>query len=259
MVRPHRLAAFFSCFAVACSASHAPENPVDDVLGVALPLGWAANLAMAAFEGQAIDCVELVEACAGDACLEDIQVRIDASCPLPLLDGAQGSIGVDGVVLEPGLAFLSFDFREVDVGGQQILRDRVWGTLVDFDSEGVEVSWASEWLDWEDDGIGIDQNAWTAQVERVGEDANPLEDPIVCSGASQLAWAGIGGEVVQVALGDATFVPDCGWNPVSGSASWSEAGTLSLGLQQLSFHPACDGSASTIGLYWGDLELSLVR
>ena len=239
-----------------------PDHPVDDVLGVSLPLGWAANLAVTAVQGNAPTCVELAEGCRGAHCLTNLRIHIDETCPLPLLDGAEGSIEVTGLRLLEGSALLRFDFRDVRIGSQQLMADQM-RSYVFYEEDGVQAVWAWSWIGLSNEEISVNGNGWVVDVEREDGLADPAAAEIVVNGFENFAAirsrdAGET-ELYDVDIIDAVFVPECGRNPVDGSATWGEIGTRSLALDLLDFHPTCDGQADAIGLHWGDLALELVR
>jgi hypothetical protein len=244
-------------------ASNAPGNPIDDVIAVSVSVGWAANVALAAHAGQDLDCTSIADHCAGIGCLEEVTIEIDDACPLPLLNGGSGSISVWGTWLDEDQGLLHFDFSDARADGRQLIRDTLLGTLATQHDKGVTLLWAWQGVSLDEDEIATDQHLWAVEVERVGEGADPWTDSIRVDGISQLTAVGLGdehsGQVVQVAVEEAIFAPECGLNPISGGAVWHEVGSEAVALQLVSFHDRCDGLADTGGLYWGGLELELVR
>ena len=244
-------------------ASNAPPNPVDDVVGVSVPMGWAANLALAAHAGQALECTSISDHCADAGCLEEVTIEVGDACPLPLLDGGDGTVSVWGTWMDEDQALLHFDFSDARADGRPLIRDLLFGTLATQHADGVTLLWAWQGVSLDDAEIGTDQSLWGVEVERAGDEADPWNDAVRVNGVSQLTGVDLGDEfssqVVQVALEEALFVPDCGLNPVSGEGVWQEVGTEAVAIQLLRFHERCDGLADTGGLYWGGLELELVR
>ncbi len=244
-------------------AANSPANPVDDIVGVSVPLGWAANLALAAHSGQDLDCTSIVDHCEGFACLERVLIEIGDACPLPLLEGGEGSISVWGTWLDDDLALLNFDFSDARAGGRSLIRDRLLGAVASQSEHWVDLQWAWQGVDVDDLGLETEQSLWSVSVERVAQGAEPQSDILHLSGLSQLADVQLGPDrelgAAQVSLAAAVFSPECGLNPISGEAAWHQFGTDEIGLQVVSFHSECDGLADTAGLYWGGLELELVR
>jgi hypothetical protein len=244
-------------------AANSPSNPVDDVIGVSVPLGWAANLALAVHAGQPLGCTSIADHCEGFGCLEEVTIEIDALCPLPLLDGGEGSISVWGTWLDDDQALLHFDFSEASAAGRPLIRDHLFATLATQSDDAVTVLWAWQGVTLDADGVGADQNLWAVEVARAGDGADPLADTVTVDGLSQVAGIflddGDDVGIVQVSVGAAVFSPECGLNPTSGEAAWQEVGTGALALQLLQFHSDCDGLADTGGILWGGLELELVR
>ena len=244
-------------------ASNAPPNPVDDIVGASVPMAWAANLALAAHAGQELDCVSIEDQCGEVGCLEEVTIDVGDECPLPLLDGGEGTIHVWGTWVDEDEALLHFDFRSVLADGRPLIRDLMFGVLATQHTRGVTLLWAWQGISLAEAEVGTDQSLWSVEVERVEDQADPWSDEIRIDGLSQLSGIDVGeelsGQVVQVALEGALFTPECGLNPLSGGAVWQEVGTEAVAMQVLSFHERCDGLADTGGLYWGELELEFVR
>ena len=265
----HLVGLLFLAFLSGCGflerfdASNAPPNPVDDIVGLSVPMGWAANLALAAHAGQELECASISDHCGEAGCLEEVTLEVSDECPLPILDGGEGTVAVWGTWLDEDRALLHFDFSDARADGQALIRDRVVGALATQHSRGVTVLWAWQGFSLDAAEVGSDQNLWAVEVERDGEDADPWNDTFRIDGLSQVTGLDLGDDfsrkVIQVALEGARFVPDCGLNPVSGNAVWHQVGQEAVALQVLSFHERCDGLAETGGVYWGELELQLVR
>ena len=244
-------------------ASNAPPNPVDDIVGLSVPMGWAANLALAAHAGQALECTSILDHCAEKGCLEEVIIEINDACPLPILDGGEGTISVWGTWLDDDRALLHFDFSDARADGRPLIRDLLFGALATQHTDGVTLLWAWQGVSLDEAEVGTEQSLWGVEVEREGEEADPWTDAIRVNGISQITGVDLGddfsGQLVQVALEEALFVPECGLNPISGEGAWHQLGTEAVALQVLSFHERCDGLADTGGLYWGEIELQLVR
>ena len=81
--------------------------PAEQVIGTALPLGFAAAVAMAAASGSQIAGVDVDSAFTAFPCTRQVTIHVGDSCPLPLNDGATGAIIIVGTlaVPNPGDAF----------------------------------------------------------------------------------------------------------------------------------------------------------
>ncbi len=234
-------------------------RPVEQGLAVAAPIGHAAALAMAAFDGQPSPCAEFSTNCADPPCGGVVDLIVDQRCPLPLAPGAEGRILVTGAMTSEQNGLFTAVFGDVDVSGERLLVERVHAFLVtrfemdraDPDAEDDRLKVIFYDLDIELAGserFELSQSMWLVDVDRGDTPGDPSDDRLTIHGVRQ--GAGRSGDHQafgdQTLLAAATVDAECPLNPVRGFGIIESADSsdfASNGITMLGFHPKCDGLA----------------
>ncbi len=229
---------------VACAT---PDlRPVEDALGAAAPLAFAAAQVVTAWENHAAGAeppcgadVEVVSGEAGEAMT--LSGPVGPDCPIPAVGGASGTLSLAAASPDDGDTWtLTADFSAVSgsrLSGPALLTSTA-------DADGVTVIWAGGDVGLEDDGVTLGESALVTTLDR-GDVADPTDDRATVEGAVQVAVAGDGAASTrQVVFTGVVLDAACGESPVAGDVlvQASDAGdSASLDELKLAFHPACDG------------------
>ncbi len=227
-------------------------GPVEEILGTAVPLAYAATVAMAAMAGNDMPCVAVTMSCASPPCSGSVTVTLDDDCVLPLGSVGNGTIIVSGNWTSDSEAVLTAVYQGVTIGGQDLfVRQGAFAATAEGDT--ITMTYADQDVEvMSSTDASIDQSAYTIQVATNGTLANTTDDVMVINGAREyVATSGIG----DVALTDVEMSGSCSANPTDGAAMIYEVGTSSPATV-LSFHSTCDGEAdvdvTTCLQYLGD-------
>lgn len=211
-------------------------SPVEDILGTAVPLAYAASLAMAAMAGNDIPCVSVTTSCDNPPCQGEVTVALNDSCVLPLGSVGNGYILVTGTWNDTDDANLTAVFQGATIDGQDLMVRQ--GAFAAVMSGGVlTMTYADQ--DVEVTGVNaasISQGAWTAEVDNQGTVLDVSDDVMTIYGARE--YVGTSG-IATVTLTDVVWSPSCFANPTSGEALVLAVGEGSP--SELGFHSACDG------------------
>jgi hypothetical protein len=223
-------------------------QPLEATLGAAVPAAYFAAVSMAALGGRPSPCATVVTPAASGG---DVRVEVSLGPGCPQMFGADelGTTVVTGV-WTPQLATFVMDFTGVSSDGHPLLVEGLASmTVVPTDATHLVVAYGEEDIEVGTTRLpaaGVQQVAWVVDVDTAGTD-EPSDDSISVSGGSQSLFAlggtTSGGDVTQVAVGDAVFNAGCRRNPNSGIAAVQRAGTSGGGWVLFHFHDACDGNA----------------
>lgn len=214
-------------------------GPVEEILGTAVPLAYAATLAMAAMAGNDMPCVAVTMSCATPPCSGSVTVTLDDNCVLPLGSVGNGTIIVSGNWTSDSEAVLTAVYQGVTIGGEDLfVRQGAFAALAEGDTitmtyadQDVQVTSSTD--------ASIAQSAWTVSVATAGTLADTDDDVMVITGAREyVSTSGIG----DVVLTGVEMHASCPANPTDGTAMVYEVGTSSPATV-LSFHSTCDGEA----------------
>ncbi len=227
-------------------------RPIEQGLGVSVPIGHAAALAVAAFDGDPSPCAQLN---AGGV----VNLTVDQDCPIPLLPMARGMITVTGAMTSPTSGLFAAVFTEIDVDGRPLMLERINAFLVTrFSMDRMDPS-------DEDDNLKVifydldlelpsrerfefAQSMWLVDVDRGSTPGVPGDDTMVISGLRQ----GAGKSGAQQAFADQTLLAgafidsECQRNPRRGFGlieSGNSGSFADNGITIVAFTPECDGNA----------------
>ncbi|MBD3241482.1 MAG: hypothetical protein GF331_12910 [Chitinivibrionales bacterium] len=212
-------------------------GPVEEVLGTAVPLAYAATLAMAAMAGSNLPCVAVTASCASPPCSGSVTVSLDEACVLPLGYVGNGTIVVAGNWTSENEATLTAVYQGVAIDGQELfVRQGAFAALASNDTitvtyadQNVEVTSATD--------AEIAQSAWSIAVATNGTLGDTDDDVMLITGLRQYASTS---SVGNIALTAVRMDASCPANPTDGEATIYEVGGGTSPATVLSFHSACD-------------------
>jgi hypothetical protein len=257
-------------------------TPVRNVLKAAMPVGYAANLTMAAMQGVSLPNVNVLRSGSDTStgCFL-VEITVDSAYPLPGDVQAVGIITTAGIIVDNRTAIMSAVFsglnitrgsfvvrdistfpvvadtdiisgkRELDVVYCDVDVNSGSDTLLRIGIDSTQIS--AELVKYRtmksfDSGVTLTENAWIIRVDDSSTLANPADDTYAAWGGGQYVEVFDGKtEIVQLTMIDAAMSPACKYNPASGWAFWQNMGAdrsgPDIGHVFLTFHPACDGKA----------------
>jgi hypothetical protein len=262
-------------------------TPVRNVLKAAMPIGYAANLTMAAMQGASLPNVTVVRSGSDTStgCFL-LTIVVDSAYPLPGDVQAVGIITTAGIIVDNRTAIMTAVFSSLNITrGDFVIRDiSTFPVVSDTDIISgkreldvvycdVDVNAGSDTLLHAgidsgrisaelvkfqtmksfDSGVSLSENAWIIRVDDNNTLANPADDRYAAFGGGQYAEV-FGGkaEIVQLTMINATMSPACKFNPTTGWALWQNMGAdkagPEIGQVLLTFHAACDGKAGVYAL-----------
>ena len=232
-------------------------RPIEQSIGTAVPIAYAATLAMAAFQGEDVPCVTLGSLCTNPPCGGLALLEVSERCPFPIASEAKGTIAVTGSRITEDTGVFSATFGDIDVGGKRLVFKTVELFVVTEFSEdlftehpGVEEGFKVVYLDVDvvanDDMASLEESGWVIDVATRGTPGDPSDDLMLINGVRQ--WAGVGSDPTGAAQTGLTMVvmdARCPLNPVSGYGLMQAVTTdiQLLGDTFLYFHEECDGKA----------------
>jgi hypothetical protein len=274
------LVALSSCNKVSDLLREPDVTQVRNVLKAAMPIGYAANLTMAAMQGAVLPNVTVVRSGTDTStgCFL-VNITVDSTYPLPGNVRAVGIITTAGIIVDNRTAIMTAAFSEINVTrGSFVLGDistfpAVSDTIsgkreLDVVYSDIDVNAGSDTLlhigitqgqiDAElvkyqtmksfDSGVSLSENAWIIRVDDNNTLSNPADDRYTIFGGGQYVEVyDNNAEIVQLTMINAAMSPACKFNPDQGYALWQNMGTdksgPDIGHVFLTFHSACDGSA----------------
>jgi len=284
-----RLSVAAATFAIISSCSGIDDllrepdvTPVRNVLKAAMPVGYAANLTMAAMQGAVMPNVTVLRSGpdTSTGCFL-VNIVVDSAYPLPGNVQAVGIITTAGIIVGSRTAIMTALFSEINVTrGSFVLHDISTFPVVSDSSIitgerelvvvycDIDVNAGSDTLlhagisqgqiDAElvkyqtmesfDSGVSLSENAWIIRVDDNNTLSNPADDRYTIFGGGQYVEVYDGkAEIVQLVMINATMSPACRFNPAQGYAFWQNMGVDTagpdIGQVFLTFHDACDGNA----------------
>jgi hypothetical protein len=257
-------------------------TPVRNVLKAAMPVGYAANLTMAAMQGDTLPNVTVVRSGSDTStgCFL-VNIMVDSAYPLPGDVQAMGIITTAGIVLDNRTAIMSAVFSSLSITrGSIVIRDiSTFPVVVDTDIISGKRELDAVYFDMDinkgsdtllhagitqgqitaeltkyqtmksfDSGVSLSENAWIIRVDDNNTLSNPADDHYSAWGGGQYVEAFEGdAEIVQLTMINATMSPACKLNPTTGWALWQNMGVQKsvpdMGHVFLTFHGTCDGRA----------------
>jgi hypothetical protein len=276
------LLALASCDKIEDLLREPDVTPVRNVLKAAMPVGYAANLTMAAMQGASLPNVTVLRS-GSDSTIGCflLNIVVDSAYPLPGDARATGIITTAGIVVDSRTAIMSAVFsslsftqgsfnirsistfpvvcdsdiisgkRELDVVYFDVDINAGSDTLLSVRMDSGQIS--AELVKYNtmksfDSGVSVSENAWILRVDDNNTLSNPGDDTYSAFGAGQYVEVfDAKAEIVQLTMINATMSPSCTRNPSTGYAFWQNMGTdksgPDIGHVFLTFHPACDGKA----------------
>ena len=224
-------------------------RPIERALGVTVPVGYAATLAMSAMEGHATECVDFS---VGNV----VNITVDEDCPLPIGESPEGIITVTGVMTSEDTGMFAAVFSDVSDGNRQLMLKSVNAFLVtrfsmdrdapEDEDQNLKVIFYDVDVELTTQ-VDVAQSMWLVDVDTGGTPGDPSDDMMVINGIRQGAYAGGGqGGVNQSLLAQATMHADCRRNPISGFGMIESGDSSRLadnGITMLGFTPECNGDA----------------
>ena len=247
-----------------------------------MPVGYAANLTMAAMQGASAPNVNVVRSGSDSTtgCFL-VQITVDNSYPLPGDVQATGFITTAGLVVDNRTAIMSAVFSSLSItrGSFTISNISTFPVVCDtdiisgkreldvvyFDMDVnansdtlLTVRMTPEQITAEcnkyqtmasfDSGVSVSENAWIIRIDDNNTLSDPSDDVYSAYGGGQYVEVSDGdAEVVQLTMINASMSPSCTRNPSTGWAFWQNMGVSGslpeIGHVFLSFHSSCDGNA----------------
>lgn len=257
-------------------------TPVRNVLKAAIPVGYAANLTMAAMQGDSLPNVTVVRSGSDTStgCFL-MNIIVDSTYPLPGNVQAVGIITTAGIIVDNRTAIMTAVFSSLNITqGSFVIRDiSTFPVVCDTDIISgkreldvvywdIDINSGSDTLlhagitqgqiDAElvkfqtmqsfDSGVSLSENAWIIRIDDNNTLANPADDSYAVFGGGQYVEVFEDkAEIIQLTMINAVMSPSCKFNPATGWALWQNLGTAGavpeIGHVLLVFHASCDGRA----------------
>lgn len=260
----------------------APDvTPVRKVLTAAMPLGYAANLTMAALKGAHPPNVTILRngSDTSTGCFL-VRISVDNAFPLPGHVQATGNIITAGFSVDNKTAIMtavftdlnilqgSFSIRDISTfpvvsdsdvitGAKELLvvysdidvnsgSDTLLTTGITQSQKDAEIAKFRK-METFDSGVSITENAWIIRVEDNSTLSDAFDDRYTISGGGQYVEVSDSkSEIVQLTMINASMSPTCKSNPGNGWALWQNLGVnsgIEIGHVFMTFHNTCDGNA----------------
>lgn len=234
----------------------APDpSPAATLIGAAGPIAFAAVNASAAVAGDT-RCAEVVVPCIGEGCTTEVEVRVDAECPLPVAPEAEGRIHVVGSWGADGTGVLAAEFADVVLPEGALRVREISAFTVSVTDNGPLVAFAIEAISFSAGETGepgdtaeagtdvaVEQTGFAVSVDEAGTPGDPADDRYTINGGGQIASTD---GVWQVAVVGALLAPECRENPTDGFATVQDVSVATGGETGWGFHSACDGTAQVL-------------
>ncbi len=253
-------------------------GPIKTIIRTALPLGYAASVAMQAVQGNVPANTTVIGGSCNDyPCLRIVTINISQG-DLPLDFSSYGTISVAGLWSSASLAILTTTFAGMSIGSNTVSISSVALTPVLVSSTGLRVVYNNFQLnkgispgtlsDEQTQGIyltlgtsipaelklSVKMDAWIIEIDNATTPTNFTDDSYRITGGSQhIDLSGFGQEILQLGIINMEMASACNRNPVSGNflmnqISLSDSSTI-IGQAYFRFGSLCDGNASvSLGL-----------
>ncbi len=259
-------------------------EPIASVVKTAVPLGYAASVAMAEVNGIDIANASSSNTCSTYPCLATIVLTVTPETFPVAVEGVQdnGEIIIVGLWNSANDAILTVIFRDLSAGNgflsiqkiSTIPVNRQLGKLrvvyasvdidIDVDSDNTielseeEIQQEYERLSQsipEEPEIGVDMDAWMIEVDQQQTADSLADDKYRILGGGQYFDIAAGSiSTLQLGVAELLFSADCSLNPTSGLAVLQEVEVGSgeratwpkIGQALIEFHPECDGKAKVL-------------
>ena len=255
-------------------------EPIKTALRTAIPLAYAASVAMASVNGSPPPNALVAGTCSSFPCTALVAISVDdRAVPLPFEPYGGGQILVAGLWTSPEAAILTVGFVDLFVGGS-LLRVRDVSTFpAQVAATGLKIVYASidvnvktgptypgdltpEQIDAlflrlsvtpsEDPAANVGLNAWVVDVDDGGTPDDFSDDTYTLTGGGEYVEASSGsGRILQLAMVGAVMAPGCAINPVEGLAVLNDTGASTssvpvLATALIQFEPACTGKVKVL-------------
>jgi hypothetical protein len=219
-----------------------PEvKAVAEVLKIALPIGYAAQIAMAAVNGERVDdniiVVSGITDSAGPAL---ITIPVTVTRPLPI-GSKTGTIVVSGYWSSMDEAVMSMTLTDIGIAIATAMFENIQAFPVFRDSTGVTAVYVKEWVNtgessldtnsvsaseanekkaWGentpeiDSSMSVDLDVWKITVKHKGTPGDPSDDEYGLAGVGQYAGIDDKAHLVQLIMLGAAMKAACRKNPV---------------------------------------------
>ena len=219
-----------------------PEvEAIAEVLKIALPIGYAAQIAMAAVNGDAVDDdIVIMSGISDSAGPALITIPVTATHPFPV-GSKTGTIVVSGYWSSMDEAVLSMALIDIDIALANATFSNMQAFPVFRDSAGITAMYVKEWVNagqssldinsvsaseadekkaWGEDApeidstVSVDQDVWKINVKHRGTPGDPSDDEYGLVGAGQYADISDKAHLVQLIMLGAAMKAACRKNPV---------------------------------------------
>jgi len=221
-------------------------RPIEEALGTAVPIGYAASIAIAALSGHNPPCVTFETPCSDPPCDGGITIDVGEACPLPLLVNARGSAVVTGTWANEDTLFLAAVFGDVSVGERKLVVDRADAFVASREGESWTIAYADEDIAVNSSReVELQQSGWTLELDPGATPDDPFDDVITVSGAMQ-AVENL--RVTQTGLAMVRIEATCVHNPLNGLGTFEilAADVSDIELTTMYFEDHCDGRVRVV-------------
>ncbi|MDF1561668.1 MAG: hypothetical protein P1V51_01420 [Deltaproteobacteria bacterium] len=215
-----------------------------------------ASIALQAMNGGSA-CATVVTACAAFPCSGEVSIDLGAGCPLPLGGVASGTVSVTGQWTDATSATMTSQFVNATSEGRDVVAVSATSVVVSQTGDRVDISYVGQDVEVRGEIAVAAQSTYVLEVDTAGTPDDPSDDTTTVTSTQQ----GVTGtDVVQLAITSAVISPDCRLNPIDGQATLQEVGsgsTISINMETIEFHAACDGQAEN--LFGGTVDLDFLE
>jgi hypothetical protein len=267
-------------------------EPIRTVVKTAVPLAYAASVAMGSMDGASPANALVSNGCLEFPCAAVVSITMDDQT-LPVELESYGTVLVAGLWTSRNLAILTVYFIDMDAGSSIFSVSNVSTFPAIKTSNGVKIVYPNVNIDIEtgalqpeelteqevqseydrlnaehpdDPKVGLDMDAWIVDIDNAGTSADYSDDRYTISGGGQyIDVSSDAGSVLQLGMALVEMAGDCAANPGGGLAvlnqvAASSSGYAVAGQALLRFRPECDGKAQVAvasGSYLGSIGESI--
>jgi len=260
---------------------HDPSGePIKAMMTTAVPLAYAASVALASVNGSPPSNVLSTNRCASYPCVALVAILADGQAP-PLLSETYGSgqIVVSGLWNSPQAAILTVAFVDLLVGDSLVQVRSVSTFPMVVTPTGLRIVYASidvnvasgpraptdlspDQIDAlfmrfaitpsSDPMANVGLNAWVVDVDDGGTPLDFTDDTYTVNGGGEYIEASDeSGDILQMGVVGAAMEPNCALNPEAGLAAFNETGASTSDLPVLAtaligFESGCSGRAKVL-------------
>jgi len=259
-------------------------EPIESTVKTAVPLGYAASVAMASVNGAVIPNTSLSNTCTTYPCVATMVIILSPGILPVTLDGIEnnGEIFVAGLWSSAQQAIMTMVFTDINAGSNYLSIHKIstipvtqTGSTLSIVYAGVDMNIDSDpdfFIDLndtqiqteyerlnqpvsDDPEINVDMDAWVISVDLAGTSDDFTDDTYSILGGGQYFQAGAADvSVLQLGLLNLQITPDCSLNPIEGLAVLQEVEIATgerftwpkIGQALMQFNPTCNGRASVL-------------